>query len=265
MQIVSRRVRILALQVAVVLACAGVGFVIRSALTSEDGGVGALPAPTAAAPGRFTLGAAQSRSVAQGAALIASAKHGSIVLYRHPAGPRIGRLRQRIFNRQRIPLTFLVDAQRKGWARVRLPTRPNLALAWVRRRDVRYTTTSYRIVVRRRAHRLTLILANRVMWTKKVALGRSVSPTPYGRYFVTDLIRPPRPDGFYGPYALGISAHSRVLTSFEGGNGQIGIHGTNDPSSIGTNVSHGCIRVTNDVVTKLAHSVPLGTPVDIRA
>ena len=56
-------------------------------------------------------------------------------------------------------------------------------------------------------------------------------------------------DGFYGPYALGLSAHSPVYTSFAGGDGQVGLHGTNQPSVLGTDVSHGCIRVANDVIT----------------
>jgi lipoprotein-anchoring transpeptidase ErfK/SrfK len=54
-----------------------------------------------------------------------------------------------------------------------------------------------------------------------------------------------------------------VLTSFAGGDGVIGIHGTNDPSSIGTDVSHGCIRMSNEGITRLAKVLPLGTPVEI--
>src|SRR5262249_12532585 len=110
---------------------------------------------------------------------------------------------------------------------------------------------------------LTVSEGRRELLRAPIAVGRSVSPTPRGRYFVTDVIRPPRPDGFYGPYALGLSAHSPVLTSFDGGDGQVGIHGTDDPGAIGTNVTHGCIRVRNAVVRRLARTVPLGAPVTI--
>ena len=48
-----------------------------------------------------------------------------------------------------------------------------------------------------------------------------------------------------------------------GGDGQIGIHGTNQPASIGNAVSHGCVRVPNEIITQLAHNLPLGTPVTI--
>ena len=67
----------------------------------------------------------------------------------------------------------------------------------------------------------------------------------------------------YGPFALGLSGYSEVLSEFGGGDGQIGIHGTDDPSTIGQAVSHGCIRVPNDVITRLNEVLPLGTPVVI--
>ena len=61
------------------------------------------------------------------------------------------------------------------------------------------------------------------------------------------------------------SAHSFTLSEFGGGDGQIGIHGTNQPDSIGTSASHGCVRVPNEVITALAGNIPLGTPVTITA
>ena len=45
--------------------------------------------------------------------------------------------------------------------------------------------------------------------------------------------------------------------------GILGIHGTNDPSAIGTDVSHGCIRMTNEHITVLANTLPAGTPVRV--
>lgn len=63
----------------------------------------------------------------------------------------------------------------------------------------------------------------------------------------------------------GLSGFSNVLTEFNGGDGVIGIHGTNDPSSIGRDVSHGCIRMSNTGITTLAATLPLGTPVEVSA
>jgi lipoprotein-anchoring transpeptidase ErfK/SrfK len=86
-------------------------------------------------------------------------------------------------------------------------------------------------------------------------------------FYIKELLQPPNPNGPYGPYAYGLSGFTTVkeLANFEGGEGTIGIHGTNDPSSIGTSVSHGCVRMRNEDITKLAKVLPLGTPVDIQS
>jgi lipoprotein-anchoring transpeptidase ErfK/SrfK len=159
---------------------------------------------------------------------------------------------------------FLVERRRERWLTVRLPSRPNLSTGWLRAADVELTATPYRIEVRLRRHRLIMWHGEKRVLRATNAKGNAVSPTPIGRYYVTDLLRPPDPDGVYGPYALGLSAHSPVYTSFAGGNGQVGIHGTNRPSVLGSDVSAGCIRVRNRVITRLAKRVPLGTPVEIR-
>ena len=54
-----------------------------------------------------------------------------------------------------------------------------------------------------------------------------------------------------------------MLFDFGGGDGQFGIHGTNDPSGLGRDVSHGCIRMSNAGITLLAQTLPLGVPVEI--
>ena len=69
--------------------------------------------------------------------------------------------------------------------------------------------------------------------------------------------------GAYGPRALGISAFSNVLRSWRDG-GPIGIHGTDETFSIGKPVSHGCVRLPNDLIIKLFAVTPLGTPVVIQ-
>ena len=53
-----------------------------------------------------------------------------------------------------------------------------------------------------------------------------------------------------------------MLQTFAGGDGQIAVHGTDDTGTIGQSVSHGCVRVANDVILKLS-TLPLGTPVVI--
>lgn len=164
------------------------------------------------------------------------------------------------------PLVFLVAQEGPRRLRVHLPTRPNLSTGWIARRDVKLALTPYRLVVDLGAHRMTLLHRGRFARRVPIAVGRrAVTPTPTGRYYITELLRQPDPRGVYGPYAFGLSGHSTVLDEFAGGDGQIGIHGTNQPETIGRDVSHGCIRVRNDVIRALARRLPLGTPVEIRA
>jgi L,D-transpeptidase catalytic domain len=88
---------------------------------------------------------------------------------------------------------------------------------------------------------------------------------PTGTYFTVELLKQSDPRGPSGPYAFGLSACSNVLYSFGGGAGAIGLHGTDEPGKLGTDVSHGCIRVSDSVITRLAGVLPLETPVDHHA
>lgn len=250
----------------VVLAVAVAGTVLRGVAAGGAAGPpgGRLPVAPVSERTTFSRAALQSRRVPSGASLIAAARHRRIRVYRRPHSRHVRRLNARRIGRTTVPLHFLVVGKRRGWVRVQLPTRPNRSTGWVRRSAVRVGFTTLKIVVDRRRHRLELRRGGRVVLRSKIALGAALSPTPRGRYFLSDVVRPTNPKGFYGPYSLGTSAHSNVLTSYAGGDGQIAIHGTNEPWSIGRSVSHGCIRVPNRVVRRLAARVPLGAPIVIR-
>ncbi|TML56657.1 MAG: hypothetical protein E6G09_15340 [Actinobacteria bacterium] len=163
------------------------------------------------------------------------------------------------------PRTFLVRETKGDWVRVFLPTRPNESQGWVRRRAVRVYTNGYRLVIRLRSHQLRLWRGDRLVASYPVAVGTSSTPTPRGLYYIVELLKPSSPNGTYGPFSFGLSAHSNVLKQFAGGDGRVGLHGTNQPGLIGSNVSHGCIRLRNAAVRRLARILPLGTPVYIRA
>lgn len=200
----------------------------------------------------------------RGTTLAAHVRGRSIVIHRKPGGKRIGRVRARRIEGTRVPLVLLVQRRRDGWLRVHLPVRPNGSMAWVRARHTRLRVNPYRIEISLKRHRLKLWRSGRLVATKQVGVGQSLAPTPTGRYFVTDLIKARDPKTLYGPYAFGLSGFSPVHTSFRGGDGQIGIHGTDQPEALGTDVSQGCVRVGNATITALAKMLPLGTPVDIR-
>lgn len=164
------------------------------------------------------------------------------------------------------PLVFLVDEfDGLDNFRVLLPTRPNGSLGWVRGGDVTLSRHNYALQVRLDDFVLTLFDRERPIFETTVGVARDNAPTPLGRYYTTELLRPPRPDTLYGAYAYGLSGYSEVLTEFAGGDGQLGIHGTNDPSTLGTNVSSGCIRLHNDDISLLVEDIglPVGVPVEV--
>lgn len=161
------------------------------------------------------------------------------------------------------PRALLVVEDQGEWLEVALPARPNGSTGWIRRDDVELREVDEAIEIDLAARQLTLLNGGAVVLTTPVAIGTSAAPTPTGAFYVVDKLATGDPDGPYGPFALGLSAHSDVLTDFAGGDGQVGIHGTNEPASIGQAVSHGCIRVPNEVAEALNQLVQLGTPVTI--
>ncbi|CAM3761458.1 L,D-transpeptidase [Paenibacillus glucanolyticus] len=108
----------------------------------------------------------------------------------------------------------------------------------------------YRIIVDVANYQLHLLDGDAVVHTYPIAVGKMATQTPPGNY--TIVTKEPNPGGPFGAYWLGLSKP------------HYGIHGTNDPSSIGRSVSHGCIRMYNEDVVQLASLVPLHTQVTIR-
>lgn len=167
-------------------------------------------------------------------------------------------------NADGAPAVFLLQGgQTPQRVQVLLPVRPNGGTGWVDRNQLRLFSTPYRLTISVGQHRLQEFRSGQLVATDPVGIGRGVTPTPSGTYYLTELLQPQNPNGPYGPYAYGLSAYSPVLTDFAGGPGQVGLHGTDDPAGIGGSVSHGCIRVDNSVITRLARTVPPGTPVTI--
>ena len=162
-----------------------------------------------------------------------------------------------------INSVFYSDEQRDGWVKVLLPVRPNGSTGWVKSSEVRLVPSRYRIDVDLSEHRLTVYDGDAVFLEDTVAIGKPDTPTPIGKFYLRILVKPPDPTTVYGPYAFGLSSHSDAFTEFNGGEAQVGIHGNNDASVLGTDVSAGCIRMDNDAITRLASVLPLGTPVDV--
>jgi lipoprotein-anchoring transpeptidase ErfK/SrfK len=201
-----------------------------------------------------------------------SVLRGPIVAYAH--GSRVfvyasegsGRVRQVLSSPtdDGAVLSFLVRSLHARRALVYLPTRPNGSSGWVPRSQVRVYAEPYRVRIDLRRHTLAVRRFGSVILHASVGVGRAVTPTPAGTYYIVSRIQPPDPRTVYGAFAFGLSAHSNVFARFGfGGDGRIGLHGTNDPAGVGHDVSHGCIRTTNAVILRLARLLPLGTPITI--
>jgi len=223
---------------------------VRTAPTSPT--LATSPGPTTSGPRVAAPGEASTAEAV-------TATEARIAVHSGPGGP----VTHTFTNPQPsgAPLTFLLNRQDRDWLQVYLPVRPNGSTGWVRTTDVTQASIPYRLEILTAAHQLRLYRANKLLHTYTAATGTGGTPTPLGLFYLTELLAPT--NSGYGPYAYGLSAFSNVLTSFGGGPGQIGLHGTADAASIGHSVSHGCIRLTNTDITTLAKLLPLGTPVHI--
>ena len=116
--------------------------------------------------------------------------------------------------------------------------------------------------VDRRRLRATLYEGGERVWRSRVGVGAPGTPTPKGRFYIRQRLRNLGGSPLYGPWAFGTSAYS-VLSDWPGG-GVVGIHGTDQPELLPGRVSHGCVRVPDAAIRRLAKLMPIGTPVRIR-
>jgi lipoprotein-anchoring transpeptidase ErfK/SrfK len=252
-----RRVAVIAVVLLLIVAVGGVFLATRDTGSSEAAPKATTTTLTQAAPGLSTsFGVAPMRA--------ATTKGGDIAVYATPdtTAPPASTLSPQ--TEYTLPRTVLAFDQYQDWLHVYLPTRPNDATGWVKASDVAVSQPlDYQIKVSLADHTLTLLHNGVVEFQVPAATGTDENPTPTGTFFYTDpLDLATQPGTAYGVFAIGLSGHSNTLSEFAGGDGQIAIHGTNDPGTIGQSVSHGCVRVNNDVILKLA-PLPLGTPVVI--
>jgi lipoprotein-anchoring transpeptidase ErfK/SrfK len=163
-----------------------------------------------------------------------------------------------------VPLLALTrPSAGRQWVKVALTDLPNGRAGWVPRSALSHDhVVSTRVVVDTRRLRLTLYRDGKPALRVPVGVGQPRWPTPRGTFYIRDRLTH-FDNPFYGPIAFGTNARSPTLTDWPGG-GIVGIHGTNAPGLIPGRVSHGCIRLRNADILRLARLLPLGTPVLIR-
>jgi lipoprotein-anchoring transpeptidase ErfK/SrfK len=168
---------------------------------------------------------------------------------------------------QRLLVVGILDADPTGqWLYAQLPQRPNGTTGWIRAGDVSVFDVPNRIEINVTTNQLWVLRgdSDEVLFEATVATGRPSTPTPLGDYFI-DIYNPLGHHRVYGWGQMSVSGFSEVLYTFGGGIGQIAIHGWNNDSVMGQNVSNGCIRMRNVDIEQVAALTGLGTPVKIVA
>ena len=190
----------------------------------------------------------------------------TLALHSKPGGGVIARVSSKTqFGSQ---TTLAVAARRGSWVGLTSTDIPNGTLGWVKRHSgdgLRAGTTHFAIRIDLSQRSLELRDGRRVVRRASVGIGRPGSPTPTGRFSVTDKMPGSRYSSFYGCCIVALSGHQvHTPAGWQGGD-RLAIHGTPDPSSIGVPSSAGCLHADADDLRYLMRRVPLGTPVFIRA
>ncbi len=146
------------------------------------------------------------------------------------------------------------------WLGVASQLAGNNRMGWIPAADASLSRVDWELRVSLSARRLTVLEAGRTIQRYQVAVGAPASPTPTGRFAVTDRLRTGDPAGPYGCCILALSAVApHAIQGWNGGN-RIAIHSTPESSTIGDAVSHGCVRLTLAEGRWLLLHVPIGTP-----
>lgn len=160
-------------------------------------------------------------------------------------------------------VAWVRDVSRDGrYGLVDMPYIGHRATGWIRLRGLERSYTRVSVDADLSEHEITVRRGDDVLFRAAAATGAPSSPTPTGRYFVTDRVPFPN-DGVLGTFAFGISGIQPNLPPGWSGGDQLAIHGTNEASSIGRSTSAGCLRVSDATLTRLRRVIRLGTPVVI--
>lgn len=199
-------------------------------------------------------------------ATVATAATSTVAVYRRPLvmpAPAFAEWSFGSTTQFGTPTVFLVTGVSGEWLRVGLPMKPNGMEGWVHNSEVTLAPNTRRVIVDLGRRTVSLYDGASLLKESIAVIGKPNTPTPTGTYYVTDLLRLDDPTTAYGPYVLALSARSDAFDFFNGGEPIVALHGTNQPSLLGSAASAGCIRLPNEIAIDLATLTPLGTPVFI--
>jgi len=244
------------------LAAAVVGGWLVIESRAAGGGASIAPAPVSPLPSPSGTASPQPQQQWTVARAL-----GSLTVYLRPsrsAGVRVTLPAHTRYGADTVLLVNrVVQAGADLWYEAWLPVPPNGSRGWVPAEGLALYQVSSEIVIDRKRRALRVFRDGVIVASFTCAVGTADLPTPPGYFFVMEKVRPNEPNGAYGVLAIGISAFQPKLLSWPG-NGQVAIHGTNQPSLIGEAVSHGCVRLTNHDILAVGRLVPIGSPVIIQ-
>ena len=149
------------------------------------------------------------------------------------------------------------------WLKVLLPGRPNGHTGWIKKPGTLAAITHWVVVVHLNQRRVDVFHSGRLAQSFPAVVGKPSTPTPQGRFFVEEWFQLTAGSAG-GPYALALSARSNVFQEFDGGPGQIALHGVYGIGGTpGTAESHGCIRLDWNAMAWLGTHIHGGVPVTI--
>jgi len=198
--------------------------------------------------------------------VIAHVRPGGVVALRaRPFGPVVARVGEltRFGSRRALGV---VATQRGRWLAVTEAGVAGNRVVWVDARagGLRYSRTALELEVDLSDRTLTARRGDDVVRRLTVGVGAFDSPTPTGRFAVTDKLAGPSFSAAYGCCILALSAIQTSLPRGWTGGNRIAIHGTLSPSDFGHAVSAGCVHAPDADLRWLMRVAPLGTPVVIR-
>ncbi len=242
---------------------------VATGLVAFAAALGVVAAPAGGSTFAAVLGPAPARAAATSAAPTPATQPLAILLGPHVArrAPHAGAERIEVVTGRRpltrIRTTLPVLGRRGDWLRVRLPGRPDGHSGWIVSARTRAASTPWRIEVVLSTRRVIVFREGRIVRRFTAIVGKRSTPTPRGRFFVEEALRL-RHDEPGAPFALATSARSNTLQEFDGGPGQIALHGTAHLSGLpGTAASHGCIRLATPAIAWMASRIGAGVPVTI--
>jgi len=160
-------------------------------------------------------------------------------------------------------LSSSTDSKGHEWIQIRIPGRPNGRIGWVNRESLgEFRVTHWLVEIILHSRRLKAYYNGKLRLNAPVGVGKPSTPTPTGKFYVREIFKLASRSNTYWPYAMGTSDYS-TLTDWPGG-GVVGIHGDlGEPRLIPGDPSHGCVRMRDSDIARLAPRLTLGTPVQI--